>query len=165
MEGLLATIGTPSAIVWSAFALGSGVAALIGASAHIQRAYYQWRLDRRLARDPYILRDEMNEYLAEIGDDLPSFEPARFAAASLLGGALFAVPIWLAERHLEHWWEIGSIALGVGAFLYAWWKWLNDPDAPRPVLPDAEIPREAVAAFVTAVALVGLFLLFLVWFF
>ena len=160
MGGLLANLDWPGTVTWSVFALVSGCAALVPASRHAARAWHQWRLDRRLARNPYILREELNEYRFKIDDDLPPLDPARLAGSSLLVGVFAAIPAWFAERNLEHWWEYGHWLVLAAGLLYATWRWHNDPlevrgeDARHPLLDAFLGERDAVLGLGSAIAIV-----------
>ena len=131
MGEFLAALDWPAASTWGVFACASGAVALILAGKHVVRTWHQWRLDRRLARDPHILREELNEYLFRIDDDLPPLDPARLLGSSLFVGALTAIPAWLAERHLQHWWEYGHWMVLAAGLLVGTWRWFNDPPEPR----------------------------------
>ena len=164
MGEFLATLDWPSASTWGVFALASGAVALITASKHAVRAWHQWRLDRRLARNPYILREELSEYRFKIDDDLPPLDPVRLVGNSLLVGVVAAIPAWLTERHLEHWWEYGHWGIGAAGLLYATWRWHNDPpetrgeDARHPLLGSFLGERDAVLGLGSAIVIVLLIL-------
>jgi hypothetical protein len=145
------------------FAFASGATALIEASRHVVRAWHQWRLDRRLARNPYILREELSEYQFRIGDDLPPLDSARLVGASLLIGAVAAFPAWLAERHLEQWWQIGSFAFFALTLLVGLWRRFNDPPEMHAKVgtPEITVPREAWLGLVGGLAAVALIVLFI----
>jgi len=165
MEGLFGSIDWPSAAVWSAFAFGAAFAAAAQSWGHARQAYFQWRLDRRLARDRYILCEEMNEHRLAIGDDLEPLDLSRVVAGALLGAVVYAFPVWLAEQHLEHWWQFASLAFGAFALMLAWWRWMNDPDSDPEALklPKATIPRDAIMGFAVAIAVVALFAVAAIW--
>ena len=162
MGDLAALLDWPGAATWGVFAVASGGAALIEASRHAIRAWHQWRLDRRLARNPYILREELNEYRFRIGDELPPLDPARLVGSSLVVGVCMAIPAWLVERHLEHWWEYGHGLILATGLLYATWRWHNDPPEARrerhPVLDAFLGDRDAVLGLGWAVVIVLLIL-------
>src|SRR5690606_6546772 len=103
------------------FAGGCVVAALLGTAGHLQRAWYRWRLERRLARNPWILREELNEHLLEIGEDQPPLDPTRLVSGSLAAGGLGAIFAWLMERGLEGWLQIGELLLGAAVLLLGLW--------------------------------------------
>ena len=90
------------------------MAAFLGTAGHLQRAWYRWRLERRLARNPGILREQLNEHLLEIDEDRPPLDPARLVSGSLAAGGLGAIFAWLMERGLEGWLQIGELLLGFG---------------------------------------------------
>ena len=165
MEGILASLDWPSHTAWGAFAVFTAIGVIAQSHRHARQAFQQWRLDRRLARDPYILREEMNEHRLAIGDDLDPLTPSNVLKQALLAGAISAFPIWLAEAHLELWWHIaGAAFLGLG-FVVGFWRWFNDPD-PDPdaltVLGD-RYTFHGMAGAVGAVGLAGLLLLLLIW--
>jgi hypothetical protein len=158
---VLAKLDWPGVATWTVFALASGAAALIDASGHLMRAWHQWRLDRRLARNPYMLREELNEYRFKI-DDVPPFDPARLVGSSLIVGGLAAILAWLVERNLEHWWEYGHWLLLAAGLLYATWRWNNDPPETRgarhPVVVAFLGERDAVIGLGLAIVVVLLIL-------
>lgn len=131
MGELFASLDWPGAAAWAAFALASGAGALFGAWHHLVRAWHQRRLDRRLASNPYILREELNEYRFRIDDDLPPLDAGRLVGSGLLGGAVAAIPAWLIEQDLEHWWHYGHVLAGAVGLLYGIWRWYNDPPGTR----------------------------------
>lgn len=165
MGDFFAALDVPRASTWAVFAFASGAVALITTSKHVTRAWHQWRLDRRLARNPYILREELSEYRLKIDDELPPLDPARLVGASLLAGVVAGIPAWLAERHLEHWWDYGHwLIVGTG-LLYATWRWHNDPpelraeNARHPLVPAFFAERDAVLGLGWAIVIVLLILL------
>lgn len=88
---------------------------------------HSWRLDRRLARDPQISREELREYQWSIGA-----EPAAVSGDMVKGwlwiGTTMATALWLDENGLRN---VLEIALAAGACflaLQAIWRWQNDPD-------------------------------------
>lgn len=161
MEGIAELVGWPGAGAWGAFALAASVALVGQTQRHVRRAFHHWRLDRRLSRDRYILREELNEYELAIGEALEPLDAADIVKQSVIAGAVTAVPIWLAERHLVLWWEIALVSFGALGLLLAWWRWLNDPEAGPDALklPKATIPVEAMAGFAGAIAVTGMILL------
>jgi hypothetical protein len=162
MGDLAALLDWPGTATWGVFAFASGGTALIEASRHAIRAWHQWRLDRRLARNPYILREELNEYRFRIDDDLPPLDPARLVGSSVLVGVLAAIPAWLAERHLEHWWQYACFAFFLFGLLSSFWRRLNDPPEMHPgaALPGVTVPREAWLGLAGGIAIVALILVF-----
>ncbi len=164
MGEVLASLDWPSATVWGVFAGGCVVAALLGTAGHLQRAWYRWRLERRLARNPWILREELNEHLLEIGEDQPPLDPTRLVSGSLAAGGLGAIFAWFMERGLEGWLQIGELLLGAAVFLLGLWRWLNDPpemrrkDGTITALRGFFAEREAVLGFGLAVIVVALVL-------
>lgn len=165
MEGILASLDWPTYATWGAFAAFTAIGVIAQTHRHARQAFQQWRLARRLSRDPYILREEMNEHRLAIGDDLAPLALSDVLKHALVVGAISAFPIWLAEAHLELWWQIGTIALAVLGLLLAWWRWLNDPESDPAVLrlPKGDIPREAMIGFAAALGVVALLLLLAVW--
>lgn len=166
MEGAFATIGWPAAGTWGVFAFGAALALAAHTHRHVRRAFHQWRLDRRLTRDAYILREELNEYELAIGEELDPLHPVDVVKHVLLGGALAAAPSWFAQGHLELWWEAALFAFGGLGLLFAWWHWLNDPESDPDVLklPKGNIPFDALAGFGAAAAVIGIILL-AIWLF
>ena len=164
MEALTASLQWPSAFAWSAFALSAGMALVGQVWRHGRLAFRKWQLDRRLARDPYILREEMNEYLLAVGDEGEPPSPPAVIRNSILTGLLGAIPVWLIQNDLEHWWEIGVIGVCVLSLLGAWWRWLNDPESDPAALklPKATVPVEAMLGFAGAILTVGV-ILGLIW--
>jgi hypothetical protein len=128
---VIASLDWPSATAWGVFAGGCVMAAFLGTAGHLQRAWYRWRLERRLARNPGILREQLNEHLLEIGEDRPPLDPTRLVSGSLAAGGLGAIFAWLMERGLEGWLQIGELLLGAAVFLLGLWRWLNDPPEMR----------------------------------
>jgi hypothetical protein len=162
MGDLAALLDWPGAATWGVFAFATVGTGLIDASRHVVRAWRQWRLDRRLARNPYILREELNEYRFRIGDELPSLDPARLVGSSLAIGVLAAILARLAELNLEHWWEYGHLLMLAAGLLYATWRWHNDPPEARgerhPVLHAFLGERDAVLGLGSAIVIVLLIL-------
>jgi len=162
MGDFAALLDWPGAATWGVFALASGATALIEASRHGIRAWHQWRLDRRLARNPYIQREELNENRFRNGDELPPLDPARLIGSSLAVGAFAAIPARLAELHLKHWWEYGHLLILAAGLLYATWRWHNDPPETRgerrPALHAFLGERDAVLGLGSAIAIVLLIL-------
>ena len=160
MGEVLASLDGPGWATFAAFALAAGAAVLIPVSRHVGRAWHQWRLDWRLARDPSIQREELGEYRFKIGEDLPPLDPARLAGAAMLVGTSTAVPAWLLEQDLQHLVDYGHwLALAAG-LLYGAWRWLNDPpemqreDGPIPALRGFLAERDAVLGLGLAVIVV-----------
>ena len=164
MGELFASLDWPGAGAWAVFALAGGAAALIGARSHLARAWHQRRLDRRLASNPYILREELNEYRLRIGEELPPLQRDRLVGSSLLAGAVAAIPAWLIEQDLEHWWHYGHMLIGAVGLLYGIWRWHNDPPAARgkddspPALDAFLAERDAVLGLCCAIVVVLLIL-------
>lgn len=149
---------------WGMAALIAGAVLVIGAFGHLRRAWHQRRLDRRLARDPYILREELDDYHRAIGDEPVPLDPARLLLAALLAGAAAGIPVWLSDYGLAEWWHAALLALALFA---GTWRWLNDPE-PKPLTeallgPDVHVPPEAVFGLAGGLALTGLVVLFAVW--
>ena len=165
MEGFFGSLTWPSAPTWSAFALNAAVAVVAQIHPHVRRAFHQWRLDRRLARDSYIQRDELREYELAIGDDLDPLEPAKVGEFALLAGTLSAVPVWLAESHLDHWLTLAWVAFLMLAFLVGIWRWFNDPEPDPEALTVLGEPLTFVsmAGAVGAVGIVALLLAAALW--
>ena len=163
MGDFFAALDWPTAWTWGVFAFASGAAALGEASPHIVRAWHQWRLDRRLARNPYMLREELSEYQSRIGDDLAPLDVDRLVRSGLTGGVFLAIPAWLAERHFEQWWQYGLVALYGILFLSSIWRRLNDPPEmhAKAGLPEVTVPREAWLGFAGGLAAVALIVLFI----
>jgi hypothetical protein len=143
------------------FAFASGSAALGGAWPHVRRAWHERRVARRLAHDPYMQREELNEYRLKIGDDLPSLDLYRLAASSLFVGAFTASPTWLAEHHLERWWLLGWFAFCALTIAANVWRRLNDPPEMHVEtgMPEVTVPREAWLGLAGGIAAVALILL------
>lgn len=161
MGEAFASLGWPSVTTWGVFVGVSCLAALGESWGHVVRAWRQRRLNRRLARNPYIQREEMNEYLFALGDELPPLHPPTVVRKGLLGGLLVACPLWFAQAHLEGWWEIGVRAIvGLGV-LVSIWRWFNDPPETRARsgLAEITVSREAWLGLVGGVAIVALILL------
>jgi hypothetical protein len=167
MDGLFGFIGEIPASAWGFAAFAVSLSAIVQTWSHAWREFHQWRLDRRLARDSYISREEMNQYRLDIGEDLPPLDLGRVAARALTEGLFVAVPAWLATHKLEEWWLAGVLAFGGLALLLAWWRWLNDPNSDPAVLkfPKGEVPREAVTGFAAAIGCVAVLLAGIYWLF
>lgn len=161
--GVLDQLDWPTTATWGFFAVCAGLALVAQTHAHVRAAFHRWRLDRRLARNPTIQRDELREYEYAIGEDRGPLEPAAVAGRALLAAALAAAPIWLAEIHLEDWWHYGHWILLGGGLLYAVWRWHNDPpelrgeDAHHPALAFLA-ERDAVLGLGSAIVVVLLIL-------
>ena len=164
MGETLASLDWPGPPTWTVFALAASATTIIPASQHIMRAWHQWRLNRRLARNRYMLREELNEYRFKINDDLPPLAPAGLVGSSLLVGTLTAIPAWLFEQDLEHLWEYGHWLFVAAGLLYATWRWHNDPpetrgeDARHPLLGSFLGERDAVLGLGSAIVIVLLIL-------
>ena len=63
----------------------------------IRQAYYQWRLDRRLARDPLIDQDELHDYQYRIGEDLDDIDWRKILWTGAANGAFIALFLVIAE--------------------------------------------------------------------
>lgn len=163
MGDFFAALGWPTAWAWGVFAFGSVGSALADAWPHLRRAWHQRRLDRRLADNPYIQREELDAYHRKIGDDLEPLDPNRLVRASLLIGLSLAIPTWLASRHLEQWWKYSLFAGYVVFLLRACWRRLNDPPEmhARIGAPEVTVPREAWLGLAGGIAAVALILLFI----
>ena len=166
MGGLPDLFASIPLVAWGMFALGAAITAAAGVLPHLRRAWHQWRLDRRLARNPYMLQEEMNEYRYALGEELEPINRWRLLGDSLLAGLFVARPFWLAELGFEYGWEAGLLAYGALGLLLAWWRWMNDPASDPAVLklPQADVPREAIAGFGAAMGVIGL-ILFAIWLF
>ncbi|HWT31377.1 MAG TPA: hypothetical protein VEB68_08445 [Croceibacterium sp.] len=153
----------PTTAVWGALAFGAAAALAAQTHRHVRRAFHQWRLARRLARDPYILRDEMNEYQHAIGEDLGPLQVPQIAKRSLVAGLVYAFGAWLIENDLDRWWDRVEGALLAGALLYGLWRWLNDPPEARAHDEEWEgaefLRRDNGLSFAAAVTIVMLLLL------
>jgi len=164
MEGILALLEWPSAATWGAFAFGTAFAIVAQGYRYVRHGFHQWRLDRRLARDPYILRAELNEYRLAIGEDLAPLNPLEVIMRSLLAGVVYAVPMWLIERQLDHWLSIAEATLFALVLLIGLWRWLNDPrdlrDREVAEEDSGDMPSEAGIGFVDAVIIICLLMLF-----
>lgn len=163
MEALLADLDWPSAATWGVFAFASVATALMGAARHGVHAWHQWRLDRRLARNPYIQRDELNEHRLRIGDDLPPLDLHHLVGSSLFVGVFTAIPAWLAERHLEQWWEYAWFGFWTSTILVSFWRRLNDPPEfhANAGTPEITVPRDAWLGLAGGIGMVALILLFI----
>jgi hypothetical protein len=158
-----ALLGWPTAWTWGMFAFAFGGSALVEAWPHLRRAWHQRRLDRRLAGNPYIQREELNEYRGKIGDDLEPLDTHRVARSSLIAGLCMGIPVWLAQRHLEDLWQYGLFAFYALVFFTALWRRLNDPPEMHPKIgpPAVTVPREAWLGLVGGLAAVALIVLFI----
>src|SRR5688572_21345844 len=105
MEGFFASLDWPSSTAWGAFAVGTAFAVIAQTHGHVRQAFHQWRLDRRLARDSYILREEMNEYQHAIGGDLEPLQREQVIGRSLVAGVVYGAGGWLIENELDQWWD------------------------------------------------------------
>jgi hypothetical protein len=79
-----------------------------------KQAYHQWTLDRRLARDPVIYQEELNEYEYKIGEDLDEVD-WRAILWSGIGNALIIAGLIVFQK-IESEWSLYLI-LGVLAVL------------------------------------------------
>jgi len=157
MEGVLESLAWPSALTWGVVAATAAAAVIAQTHAYLRQAFHRRRLDRRLARNPYIERDELRDYELAIGGALDPPEAATVVRAALWAGTLAGVPFWLAQNHLEHWWHYAALAFWALALLVGLWRRLNDP---QPELPEAEevdplTVQLSIAGFAAAV---GVFL-------
>jgi len=163
MEGFLGSLSWPSASTWGGFAFNVAAAVVAQTYAHLRQAFHRWRLDQRLARASYIQRDELREYELAIGEDLGPLEVEKVVGLALLAGALGAVPFWLAQNHLEHWWQYGWLAFVTLGIVLKCWRWLNDPPEMhlKAGSPEITVPREAWFGLAGGLAAVALILLFI----
>jgi hypothetical protein len=152
-----AQLDWPTTATWVLFALAAAVAVAAQTFPHARAAFHRWRLDWRLARNRWIQREELREYDSAIGDELAPLDAVDVARQALVAAALAALPAWLGERHLEHWWMGAVLGFGLSGLLYTAWRRLNDP----PELPDDDVvgpslyvPREAVIGFGSAIVIV-----------
>ncbi len=160
MDGILSTLGPIPSESWGVFAFNAVMVMILAIHPHVHHAFHQRRLDRRLAQDSFIHRDELREYKLAIGEELEPLRPWDVVKQALLAGACGGIPMWLAKSHLEHWWEYGWLALAVVELTYSLWRRLNDPETdhePLTIFGD-EISSISVAGLVGAVGIVGLLL-------
>lgn len=164
MVSLSALLGSIPSYAWTMFAVSAGAGVALSVFPYVRRVFHYWRLERRLTRDPYMLREEMREYEAAMGGELEPFDLRRILGASLAAGLLAGLPEWLMELGLADWWFAAFATVAAGSLLFSIWRWFNDPE-PEPVfLLPVELPR-VVTAVLGAVGIVAGLILLAIWFF
>lgn len=156
LEAFLLSVPTFS---WLLIAFGVAVPFAVGYYPHAKRAYHQGRLDRRLARDAYILREEMQDYEYHIGEELDELAHGKMFREGLLNGIFAAGTYWLTMVEWDYIYLVffGSALLG---WAYTYWRKVNDPDDLPPDREDyiehqrPEYPPEAIAGFTGAILMV-----------
>jgi hypothetical protein len=93
---------------------------------HVRYRFYKRRLERRLARDPYMLREEYRDHILGIGGEPEPLGPVVWSAAA--AGLACAAGAWAYDLKMEDLWE-AAWALFF-AVLAAWslWRLHNAPD-------------------------------------
>ncbi|MBD3730922.1 MAG: hypothetical protein IE933_14585 [Sphingomonadales bacterium] len=125
-----------------------GVMAALWIADSMRRQWVAWRYRRRLARDGYMLVEELREWEAAFGDE-PDEDDLRRRLMDFFQHVawylMLAAAAWLSHRdsRLAPWLFGAAVVLGVG---YRIWRHANNPETSGPWwrLPDVEIPREAV---------------------
>lgn len=152
--------------------IGSFLALMLPLSVweHLRKRWYEWRRDRRIARDPYILQDELAEFNWKIDDDLEPFEwrewLARYAGHSVaVAGGFVAIDI---GYDLE--WQGVLFALVALGFVFNTWRRINDPEETRKEVETAswdgtEPSPEAIYGIVGALVMAAFLLAFYLTFF
>jgi hypothetical protein len=159
--GFFATVPNEA---WSLFAFGAAGALFYKLRPHVRHWFYQNRLDRRLARDGSILREEATELQRAMGDDPGHLEVSQVIGLAMFEGLIAAIPPWFFHLRYD---TLGPRIFGavVGILLLvALWRRLNDPE-PKPLFPSAHVPREAVIGFGASMAIVAMLLLLMFEFF
>ncbi|MCP5395327.1 MAG: hypothetical protein H6918_01085 [Sphingomonadaceae bacterium] len=136
---------------------------LVRISRFIAYSWHRWRLARRIARDPYMLQEELREYEDAIGEKPDPIDWPR-AVKGLLVELLFISPAFLIYMATAHRSAVaGLIALSVCYMAYNVWQRANDPEHDGPLFawparPD--IPPEAAFGFAAAIAVIAAIILF-----
>ena len=150
-----------------------GAAASIDVFLRLRRSVHRWRYERALARKPEMSVEEEREYLWRIDEPIqpPSISRGRAGAvAAQLAPLGIGIAIWWIMLDLGYRPD-GSlilfatgIAIGLAAWLFAFWKKRNDPpedgqesDAQAAFL---EWPTEAIHGATAAGCILLIFALF-----
>ena len=168
-DGMVEVIAAIPRDAWLALAIGMGFTIAFGYLPHMRQAWHRRRLDRRLARDSYILAEELREYERAIGDEPPELEWRKLLPGALWAGILLAMPFALSSDLALLQWDGFLFAISCLAIVYGLWRRLNDPE------PEDEheagawwqrsiLPREALTGFICAIGAVAILLLLIVAF-
>ena len=164
----LATIveALPASNWWTLAGLALAIL-LIPGIMKMRRAFHVWRYERRRAREG-IWPEERYAAAVDIGEEVPGVDWRGGALGLLVAAFVTAIPTILLALELPEWW-VYALILGwlFLSAVYAWWVQENAPPPAPGDEPDRrpnEVPFEAWAGFLAALAMVGCVLL-VVWLF
>lgn len=112
--------------VWLAGTAGFVLTLLSPGFDYARHAFYTWRLRRRLARDPYILREEYRDYVLAIGGEPEPIVPYLWVAATVTVAC--ATGAWVAKLEMQELWDAIIALTGAVMAARSLWVLLNSPD-------------------------------------
>ena len=119
-------------------------------------------LQRRMAGDNVIYRDQYRRLSQHAGDDLQNPSYANLTIKPLSIGLLGGIVIWSKAIGADLLFTVGIITAIWLNGLFALWHRINDPpelhaaDTPIWQIPPIELPREAAMGFAAAIAIVAI---------
>lgn len=155
---------------WTFLAVGLPIMGVISVWPHLTKRWHEWRRDRRLASDPYILQEELAEFNWKIDEGLETFEWRSWLARYSGQAALFAGVIVAVDIGYDLEWQGVLAGVVVLSLLYQLWRKMNDPEelqdaGNEPFWDRHNFPDEAIYGFFGAILMVGLLLGFYWMFF
>lgn len=108
-------------------ALGAAMPMIVGSWA---RFHHWWRrgiLDRRLARDDYMLVEEYRDHASAIGEQPEPIDWRAITREVLVTGLLLGAGGVMIALGKEWAWEIALLGFAGLALLYGLWRKINDP--------------------------------------
>ncbi|MXO91672.1 hypothetical protein [Pontixanthobacter aquaemixtae] len=134
---------------------------------HIRQAFYQWRSDRRLARDPEIYQYELDDYEYKIGEELDEVE-WRDILWQGIANALIVSAAFIVQEAGGSWSVLlplvfGGVVAAVG--LQQWFREAEDSEVDWRERFAEQFPPEAIWGAVGAFVIAVLILTIAVYFF
>lgn len=168
LEAIAAEIAAASARVdlynWLIVLLGILLPVPLSYFPKIRQAYYQWRLDRQLARDPVIYQDGLPDYQHRIGEDLEDIDWRHILWTGAANGAFIALFFVIAELETS-WARYAAFLIMLIGFGFGFREHYQNHEtrgeegyAPQP----AEFPLEAILGLLGGLLLVFAIVMFAV---
>ena len=127
-------------------ALAAMAPVIFGTWAHLRHWWLNKRLERRLARDGYMLVEEHRDHLFAIGDEPAPIDWSAIALNALINVLLVGAAGMMFALGREWEWEIALLGAGILGMLFGLWRRMNAPEPDPFGPPEATIPPKPYTA-------------------
>lgn len=108
-------------------ALAAVAPVVSGTWAHLRHWWLHKRLERRLARNGYMLVEEHRDHLFAMGEEPPPIDWLAMAMNALISALLVGAAGVMFALGREWEWEIAFMGVGALGLFYGLWRRINDP--------------------------------------